>query len=637
MNLKNLFNYRNKNFARLTEGGDYLGRRLRENLVIFDIDDGAEKVTFVTESNHLISCDYKEVKGRLTMENFEVEALDKITSDEAIDNRVEKHVHKFMESLTKDRYDNAEINFDKIVESFSMRAQIEDSRKKLNKKLNRFTEAYNIQGTKAYKKFHEALPLLKKFLKENGETLSKDGKLVEGLRLSKVVGDTYDLPRISIQDLKEEFVVVPTNSKKTLYEMVCDKELVRKELLEAKESFSRMWMKNDHITGLASHIYSKDGAVNQALKEAVAAVPYLALSNKVDLVSVMDATYQVTNPGTISQKDIQDYVNKIYEFKKPLKRMVVETLNAKYGVNIQSLRFVPSFKGLAEVQSELLGVMSENCEVGILADVLKEFSTCLARKGGVQVLDVANTLANVMAEANFHIVDVDEDFHMKKLTDFLTNNLEEAQYYGDDDKLSNDPGEGSDKKKGKKDKDWGGNKGDIKAADRKKDDDSDLEADEKGDVDYDKAGLPKNNKTKKGKMVKEDEDEEKGLTVEKKKLSKKQKALDTDGDGDIEASDLKKLRKEANFDEDGNVIPDKEKEEEEETSEEDVDAEAEADEADQVSSQANNEEWSDLVTSLEDVTKAIDLDFDAETEDEEDENQEAEEGEEPTPQEGSPA
>ena len=37
MNLKNLFNNRNKNFARLNEAGDYLGRRLREDLVIYEM------------------------------------------------------------------------------------------------------------------------------------------------------------------------------------------------------------------------------------------------------------------------------------------------------------------------------------------------------------------------------------------------------------------------------------------------------------------------------------------------------------------------------------------------------------------------------------------------------------------------
>ncbi len=606
MNLKNLFVSRDKNYARITEAGDYLGRRLRENLVIFDIDDSKNSVTYVTESSHLISCEYKETKGRLTLENFIVEDLDTITSDQAIDNRVEDEVHKFMGSLVADRYDSAEINFDKIVESFSMRAQIGNSRKKLSKRLDRFNESYNIFETKAYKKFNEALPLLKKYLEENVDELSTNAKLVEGLRLSKVVGDTYDLPRLDITNLQEEFVVVPSNSKRTLYEMVCDKELVRKELLEAKESFSKMWHQNDHISSLASKIYSKDSVIKSSLKEAVAAVPYLALSNKVDLTSVMDATFQVSNPGTIPQKDIREFVNKIYEFKKPIKTMVLEALNSKYGVNVQSLRFIPSFKGLAEVQSEVLNMIAESCDEGILSDVLKEFASCMSRKGGVQVLDISNTLSEVMSESNFHIVDIDEDFHMKKLSDYLTHNLGEAQYYGDDDAMSNsggNAGEGEDddsedvkgkKKKGKKDKDWGGNKGDIKAKDRKKDDDSDLEADEKGDVDYNTNDLPKNNKAKKGKPVKEG----------------------------VEAMEAE---------------PETEEEAPAEPTEEEADATAEEEQAEGTQDAANNSEWRDLVSSLEDVTKEIDLNFSDDTEEEQEEDAAAGEGEVPTPPQDSPA
>lgn len=583
MNLKNLFVSRDKNYARITEAGDYLGRRLRENLVIFDIDDSKNSVTFVTESNHLISCDYKEIKGRLTLENFIVEDVNTITSDEAIDNRVEAEVHKFMESLVSNRYDVAEVNFDNIVESFAMRAQIGNSRKKLSKKLDRFNESYNIFETKAYKKFNEALPLLKKFLEENVESLSDNAKLVEGLRLSKVVGDTYDLPKLDIENLKEEFVVVPSNSKRTLYEMVCDKELVRKELLEAKDSFSKMWHNNDHVASLASKIYSDDSTIKSTLREAVAAVPYLALSNKVDLTNVMDATFQVSNPGTIPQKDIREFVNKIYEFKKPLKTMVLEALNSKYGVNIQSLRFVPSFKGLAEVQSEVLDMIAESCDEGILCDVLKEFASCMSRKGGVQVLDIANTLSEVMTEANFHIVDIDEDFHMKKLSDYLTHNLGEAQYYGDDDAMSNSGGNANDdedKKKKKKDKD------------RKKDDDSK------------KDDLPG------------DQDE-----------------LDKDKDGDIDAKDLKKLRKESVE----AVAEETEEEASAEPTEEEVDAAAEEEQAAQTEDGAHNSEWRDLVASLEDITQKIDLNFDAEIADEEEQDIAAGEGEAPTPPQDNPA
>ena len=599
MNLKNLFNNRNKNFARLNEAGDYLGRRLRENLVIYDIDDSNSRVTYVTESNHLVSCFYQDTKGKLTLENFNIAGLDEIMSDEAVDQQVQGNVHKFVANLVTDRYDKADISFDAIVESFTMRAKIEESRKKLQKKMARFGETYNIKETKSYNKFKEITPMLEKFLAENLEELKSNKKLIEGLRLSKVVGDTYDLPRLMVENLPDEFIVVPNNTQKTLYEMVCEKELVRKELMEAKESFSRMWARNGQISQLASHIYSNDSNIKSALEEAVAEVPYIALSNKIDLSTVMESVFQVTNPGTISQKDIREFVGKLYEFKKPLKTKVITALNEKYGVNVQSLRFVPSFKGLAEVQSEIFSMLSEAAGEGILSDVLKEFSVCMSRKGGVQVLDISNMLSNLMKEAKFSVVDIDEDFEMKKLSDYLKNNIEENQYYGDDDKLSNDPGEGKEFKKGSKSKtkkgakdfetkdgksNFGGNKGDIKSADREEDDDSDLEADEKGDVDYNDNDLPKNNKEKKG-----------------KKLSKKQKKMDKDDDGDIDAKDLKKLRKEGVAEAEKEVEDDGETEKEAARQKEDVAA------------------FTDAFNKISDMAKNMKLDL----EPEEDEDMEA--------------
>jgi len=567
MDIDKLFTNRNKSFARLCEAGDYLGRRLRENLTIYDIDDSTSKVTYISEKNNLISCTYKETKGKLTLESFEVEDIDSITSDEAIDSKVSSSVQQFLESIHKDRYDSAEFSFDGILKSFVMRAKIDESRKKLHKRLERFNDSYNITETKAYRKFEESLPMFTKFLEENKEALQGNKKLVEGLRLCKVVGETYDLPKLTLENLEEEFVIVPKNSKKTLYEMVCEKELIRKELMEARESFSRMWAKNDSIGNLASHIYSTDSAIKESLKEAITEIPYMALSNKVTLSTVMESVFQVTNPGAISQKDIREFVSKLYEYKKPLKRLVIDTLNEKYGVNIQSLKFVPSFKGLADVHGQVFSILSEEAGEGILSDVLKEFSECIARKGGVQVIDIANTLSDVMKEAEFDIVDINEDFQMKTLAEYLQEALNDAQYYGDDDELSNDPGIGTRKK-------YGGNKGDK-------------------------------SKTKKGKKDYKDDDDE---------------------DDDPKNKNSKKLRKEAHEeeDEDEEYIEGEEVEKEEEEDETEEDPGVEAADAD-----ARKADFRDLVKQIDSLTKDIDMSFDEDEDLEaEEEAEEDEEGEE---------
>ena len=570
MNFKNLFNNRNKSFVRLTEAGDYLGRRLRENLTVYEIDDANGKVTYISERNHLISCEYKEVKGKLTFANFVTENLDKIMSDDCVDTLVEGRVSDFVQSLVSDRYDKAEASFDSVLDAFTMRAKIEESRKKLHKRSERFGETYNIKETKSYKKFVEALPLLQNFLEENKEELSKNQKLVEGLRLSKVVGDTYDLPKLTLENLGDEYIVIPSNSKKTLYEMVCEKELVRKELIEARESFNQVWASSDAISTLASHIYSTDGVLKSAIRETVKEVPYLALSNKIDLIALMESVFEVTNPGTLTQKDIKEFVNKIYEFKKPLKTQVLDHLNETYGVNIQSLKFIPSFKGLAEVQSEVLGMMAESMEEGILCDVLKEFSQTLQKKGGVQVLDVANTMSDVMQEAKFDVVDIRENFDMKKLGDYLADGINEAQYYGDDDKMS----------------DTGGNESDDECDDCKK----------------------------KPCVCKDKKDDK------KKKLSKKQKKLDVDGDGEIEGKDLAKLRKEGVAEAEAET--EVESEQEVQAAEEEVQAaaeESEAEQAEMAADEAQDKDFRDLVSDIEKAIK--DIDFDLEDDDDPDEEE----------------
>ena len=215
----------------------------------------------------------------------------------------------------------------------------------------------------------------------------------------------------------------------------------------------------------------------------------------------------------------------------------------------------------------------------------------MSRKGGVQVLDIANTLSEVMTEANFHIVDIDEDFHMKKLSDYLTHNLGEAQYYGDDDAMSNS----------------GGNANDDEDKKKKKDKDRNDDEDKK--------------KKKKDKDSKKDD------------LPGDQDELDKDKDGDIDAKDLKKLRKESVE----AVAEETEEEASAEPTEEEVDAVAEEEQAAQTEDGAHNSEWRDLVASLEDITQKIDLNFDAETADEEEQDIAAGEGEAPTPPQDNPA
>ena len=517
MDFNDIFVSRDKSFVSLNEAADYLGRRLRENLVIFNIDDSKSEVSFISEKNHIIECTYDYEKGKLILENFMVTEIDDLYSDEKIDEMASNKVSEFVRSLHESKYDRAEDSFQSLMETFSSRGRIDETRRKLEKKLARFGETYNIVETKTWDKFKEALPIFEKFVAEKSESLFENNKIMEGLRLLAWVSHAYDMPKLQLEDLDDSgMVVVEPNSKKTLYEMLCNKELIRKELLESKESFASMWATNGAIANLASTVYAKPEKVYEALVAAVKEIPYLALANKSELVRVMESTFEVNDPGTISQKEIKDFVNDLFEIKKPLKEAITDTLNAKYGVNMQSLKFVPSFKGLSQIHGEVFGMLSEECDSGILGDVLTEMSTLMDKKGGVQVLDVAELIIETFRKAGINLA-TQEFVSLEEVLE--EEGYEEVVATGGRDYMGRKTIEQARKEAAAA--------AAKKAADAKK--------------------ATTNNNTVKQKDQSSEEEE----VVQEKKLSPEQsKEMDTDKDGDIDDEDLENLRNKKKKDED---------------------------------------------------------------------------------------
>jgi len=514
MDFNDIFVSRDKSFVSLNEAADYLGRRLRENLVIFNIDDSKSEVSFISEKNHIIECTYDYEKGKLILENFMVTEIDDLYSDEKIDERASNKVSEFVRSLHESKYDRAEDSFQSLMETFSSRGRIDETRRKLEKKLARFGETYNIVETKTWDKFKEALPIFEKFVAEKSESLFENNKIMEGLRLLAWVSHAYDMPKLQLEDLDDSgMVVVEPNSKKTLYEMLCNKELIRKELLESKESFASMWATNGAIANLASTVYAKPEKVYEALVAAVKEIPYLALANKSELVRVMESTFEVNDPGTISQKEIKDFVNDLFEIKKPLKEAITDTLNAKYGVNMQSLKFVPSFKGLSQIHGEVFGMLSEECDSGILGDVLTEMSTLMDKKGGVQVLDVAELIIETFRKAGINLA-TQEFVSLEEVLE--EEGYEDVVATGGRDYMGRQTIE------------------QARAEERKK------------------AEAAKKKPTTNNNTVKqEDQSSEEEEVVQEKKLSPEQsKEMDTDKDGDIDDEDLENLRNKKKKDED---------------------------------------------------------------------------------------
>ena len=128
---------------------------------------------------------------------------------------------------------------------------------------------------------------------------------------------------------------------------------------------------------------------SRSFHTAIADVPYLALASKADIKTVFGSIYEASDVANISQKDIREYVARIFEFKKPIKQDILSELNESYGINVQNLKFVPTFSNLAKAQSVLFEALAATSEKdSVVRDVFESFAKTLRKKGGIQTLDV---------------------------------------------------------------------------------------------------------------------------------------------------------------------------------------------------------------------------------------------------------
>ena len=451
MKLESLFEKRNRSLTRINEGVDYLSRVVRENLSIFDIDNNTGNLTLMSESGAFVKCSVAS-DDNFVFENFEVGHVDDIFSDEKVDSYVDSEVSTFVRSLSENRYDDAENKFGNILSAFQYRNQINETRYKLEKNKERFGVAQDILSTDEYKKLMEVKDALKKLVIENVEVFSEEDTIVNSVKLSNAVTKAYNLPKREWSELVSEgHLEVPLNNNSSLYEMVCGQELIRKELLTAKERFKGSWINNESISTLASCIYGDAETIKESIKTVVTEIPYFALASKSDILDVISAVYETVNPGSVTKKDIKEFVSRIFEYKKTSRELVTETLSDHYGISLQNLKFVPSFTNLAKANSEFFGSVASKLDECIAKDVLKEFKKFLSGKSGVQILDVNDFICEVFGPAV-----VSESFmkpiNIGELGERISELFisEEGQYKGDDEVIGDDTEEDSEPKKPKK-------------------------------------------------------------------------------------------------------------------------------------------------------------------------------------------
>ena len=471
--ISNTFSTRDQSIAKINMAMNYLSRVVRENIVLFDYDARTSKVSFLTENNLMVDCVAAfDERGNISLRDMSVNEASVLYSDESIDERVNESVRSFISNLREDEYRDAEANFDTLLGAFQSRSQVNEVRAKLERRNATFGDNQNILESAEYTKLAEVQDKVVEYLKEQKDTLLSFEDVVNSLKLSNALGRAFNTPRKSWDDVVSEGVIeVPLDTQRTVFEMVCSQELIRHELNESKENFARSWVKNKKISALASCIYNDDEVVSEALNDAIADVPYLALASKADIKTVFGSIYESSDVANISQKDIREYVARIFEFKKPIKQNILSELNESYGINVQNLKFVPTFSNLAKAQSVLFEALASTSEKdSVVRDLFEAFSKTLRKKGGIQTLDVNDFIFETFKAAEIELdgelfknVDLDTvvesilEAKDKKKLDAIGKEDDDVDNDGDSDETDdylknrrNAIGKAMGKKKGKK-------------------------------------------------------------------------------------------------------------------------------------------------------------------------------------------
>ena len=397
--LTNLIENRGKEFSNLIKIGDFLARTLRENVELFNVEEGI--VTYLTESGSVVSGKYS-FKPTLKLSKIIVEESSVLEDKKAFESATDKKVMGLLSNLLEDDYQKAEGSFDKILSMFETKLSYDRIKTRLQEKVERFGEQTKIMSSPEFQRVNEIKDKLVSFLKENKSIIQSAG-IRNGMKLAALVSTSFDLPKMTIKQLQEskEFKVSVVG-KSSIYEHLCRKELIQKELLEAKEGFDRIWVDNKNIQDLASMIFeNNEEDLRHQVAQVVSESPYFALATKKQLSKLIQNSLSM-NEVKVSGKDLKLFTSKIFEMKGPVKRYVLEILNEKYGIDVRKLSEVPTFRTLVMTEAEIFSQLAKHAPTGsLIRKTLMEFSRSLKTKNGSESIDLADFLNEVFTESDY--------------------------------------------------------------------------------------------------------------------------------------------------------------------------------------------------------------------------------------------
>lgn len=398
----NIFEERNKTITHLVKLGDSIARSLRENVSLFSIDGMSSQVSYLTKSGKVISGKY-EINEDVVLKNIKVQDSSIFNDEKEFDVFVNNKIHSFVESIHYGEYASADTSFNDVLSLWENRLKISSVQKKVNEQSERLSKIEQIIESKEFDNLVEITPQLQKFLSENIEKILSVPEIRNAVNLSNAVSNAFDLPRLTLEQLESEGAYVLKNGiNSSIYEMICRQELVKRELVESKKNFDSIWANNASIRKLASMVFESDEAVVDALSEALQQVPYLALVSKNTLFETFSNCLAQADGIGVSEKDIQEYASKIFEYKKDVKQIFIDTMNEKYGVDIQNLQTPASFKSLANTQVVIFEALSRLSPKGsLLKQTLSEMANSLKSKSGVECIDVNDYLMELFVSSGY--------------------------------------------------------------------------------------------------------------------------------------------------------------------------------------------------------------------------------------------
>lgn len=398
----NIFKNRNKGLSSLIKMSDYLGHSLRENVELFDINDSEQKVIYITESKKIISANYADSKSGITLTNIVVQDSDVFEDSELFDSVVENKVSSFVHSLFESDYKQAELNFDDVISMWGNQVKYSSMCERIQNKVSKFNKTHKIIEENSIQQVIELMPQIVEYLKENKDNILNIPEIVNGIKLSNVVSEAFGLPQITYEQLEnmEEFDL-PEDINESIYEIICNQELIKQELLESKRSFDTIWATNDNIKALAQKIHSDDeDEIVEALADTFNDVPYIALATKKQLSTSISNVLDLYE-HSYTKNDLTSYISKLFELKKPIKEELKAMINEKYGINAQNLNEVPSFKSLINTQTVIFESLSRVCpKKSAIKNVLHEAATTLKSKTGIESIDVNSLLMVIFEESD---------------------------------------------------------------------------------------------------------------------------------------------------------------------------------------------------------------------------------------------